>query len=222
MTLQFRDRAEAGRLLAEKLKRFQNREDVVVLALPRGGIPVGFEVAQVLHAPLEPFVVRKLGVPGHEELAMGAIASGDTIFLNQDIVRSLHIDPISIEQVIAKEKQELDRRERSFRDPNHPLILARKTAVLVDDGLATGATMHAAVESVKTHEPTAIIVATPVSARETYKKFRPEVDEIVAVALPDDFSSVGQWYRDFRQTTDEEVAELLERARSLLHTSAQS
>src|SRR3954469_7632503 len=131
MTLQFRDRAEAGRLLAEKLKRFQGRDDVVVLALPRGGIPVGFEVAPGWHSPLEPFVVRKLGVPGHEELAMGAIASGDTCFINEDIVRSLHIDPLSIEQVIAKEKQELDRRERMYRDPHHPLILANKTAILV-------------------------------------------------------------------------------------------
>lgn len=213
MILQFRDRAEAGRLLAEKLKRFQGRDDVIVLALPRGGIPVGFEVATVLHAPLEPFVVRKLGVPGHEELAMGAIASGDTCFINEDIVNALHISPEQLERVIDSEQRELARRESQYRDPHQPLNITNKTVILVDDGLATGATMHAAVESVKTRHPAAIIIAVPVSSRDTVKKFQHEVDDVVAVALPDDFSSVGQWYRDFTQTTDEQVAELLERAR---------
>jgi predicted phosphoribosyltransferase len=222
MTLQFRDRAEAGRLLAEKLKRFQGRDDVVVLALPRGGMPVGFEVASVLHAPLEAFVVRKLGVPFHQELAMGAIASGATCFINQDIVRSLKIPPEQLERVIESEQRELARRESQYRDPQQKLNITNKTVILVDDGLATGATMHAAVEGVRTHEPVAIIVAVPVSARDTYKKFRNEVDDIVAVALPDEFNSVGQWYRDFTQTTDQQVADLLERARSALPVAAHS
>jgi predicted phosphoribosyltransferase len=222
MTLQFRDRAEAGRLLAEKLKRFQGRDDVIVLALPRGGIPVGFEVATALHAPLEPFVVRKLGVPGHEELAMGAIASGDTCFINEDIVKTLQIPAEQLERVIDSEQRELARRESQYRDPHQPVNITNKTVILVDDGLATGATMHAAVEGVKTHQPAAIVIAVPVSARETYKKLQHEVDDIVAVALPDDFSSVGQWYRDFRQTTDQQVAELLERARSALPAAAHS
>jgi len=222
MTLQFRDRAEAGRLLAEKLKRFQGRDDVVVLALPRGGIPVGFEVSQMLHAPLEPFVVRKLGVPGHEELAMGAIASGDTCFINEDIVKTLQIVPEQLERVIQSEQRELARRESQYRDPQQPVNITGKTVILVDDGLATGATMHAAVEGVKTHQPAAIVIAVPVSARDTYNKFQREVDDTVAVALPDEFNSVGQWYRDFHQTTDQEVAELLERARSALPVPAHS
>lgn len=214
MTLQFRDRCEAGRLLAEKLKRFRERAGVVVLALPRGGVPVGFEIATALRAPLEVFVVRKLGVPGHKELAMGAIASGNTSYINKDIVRALRVPPEILEHVIQSETEELTRRESLFRDPHQPLYLTNKTVILVDDGLATGATMHAAVNGVKTHEPAAVVVAVPVSARDTFNKFKYEVDDIVAVALPDEFSSVGQWYRDFTQTTDEEVAELLERARS--------
>jgi putative phosphoribosyl transferase len=173
-----------------------------------------------LHAPLEPFLVRKLGVPGHEELAMGAIASGDTCFINEDIVRMLQILPEQLQRVIHSEQQELARRESQYRDPQQPVNITDKTVILVDDGLATGATMHAAVQGVKTHQPAAVIVAVPVSARDIYKKFQHEVDDIVAVALPDEFSSVGQWYRDFRQTTDEEVAELLERARSALPAAA--
>jgi predicted phosphoribosyltransferase len=214
MTLQFRDRVEAGRLLEEKLKRFRGREDAVVLALPRGGGPVGFEVAMVLHLPLEVFVVRKLGLPGHEELAIGAIASGNTSYINEDIVKTLRVSSGMLESVIQRERQELTRRESRFRDPHQPLNLTNKTVILVDDGLATGATMHAAVNGVKIHEPAAVIVAVPVSARDTYNKFKHEVDDIIAVALPEDFASVGQWYRNFNQTTDEEVAELLERARS--------
>jgi putative phosphoribosyl transferase len=214
MTLQFRDRAEAGRLLAEKLKRFQGREDVVVLALPRGGVPVGFEIARTLHAPLDVFLVRKLGVPGHEELAMGAIASGDTCFINQDIVNTLRIPPEMVERAVELEQRELARRESKYRDPQQPLNVTNKTVILVDDGLATGATMRAAVDGVKTHHPSAVVVAVPVSARDTFNKFQPLVDDVVAVALPNDFSSVGQWYRDFTQTTDEQVADLLERARS--------
>ncbi len=214
MTLQFRDRFEAGRLLAEKLKRFRGREDGVILALPRGGVPVGFEIAMALQVPLELFIVRKLGLPGHEELAMGAIASGNTTFINEDIVKSLRVPPQMLETVIQREKQELARRESKYRDPHQPFNLTHKTVILVDDGLATGATMHAAVNGVKTHAPAAVIVAVPVSARDTFNKFKYEVDDIVAVALPEDFASVGQWYRDFSQTTDEEVAELLERARS--------
>jgi predicted phosphoribosyltransferase len=217
MTLQFRDRAEAGRLLAEKLKRFRGREDVLVLALPRGGVPVGYEVATSLGAPMEVFVVRKLGLPGHEELAMGAIASGNTIFLNDDLIRSLRVPSEMIHDVIQVEKLELARREIRFRDPNEPLHLTDKHVILVDDGLATGATMHAAVNGVKTHQPAEVIVAVPVSSRDTFYKFKPDVDDIVAVMCPEDFSAVGQWYEDFTQTTDEEVAELLERARSAQH-----
>jgi putative phosphoribosyl transferase len=213
MTLQFRDRCEAGRLLAEKLKRFREREDVVVLALPRGGVPIGFEIAMALHVPLEVFIVRKLGVPGHEELAMGAIASGNTSFINEHITKALQIPAQTIERVIQREAQELARREARYRDPHRPFNLTNKTVMLVDDGLATGATMHAAVNGVKTHEPEAVIVAVPVAALDTYRKFEQEVDDFIAVAIPQDFASVGQWYRDFTQTTDEEVAELLERAR---------
>jgi putative phosphoribosyl transferase len=221
MTLQFRDRCEAGRLLAEKLKRFQGRADVVVLALPRGGVPVGFEIARLLSIPLEVFIVRKLGVPGHEELAMGAIASGDTVFINDDVVASLRISPALIQHVIEMEQQELTRRESKYRQSNHPLILAGKTVILVDDGLATGATMRAAVQGVAIHDPGEVVVAVPVSARQTFNNFQSIVDEIVSVAIPEDFNSVGQWFRDFHQTTDEEVAELLERARSSLAVSAQ-
>jgi putative phosphoribosyl transferase len=218
MTLQFRDRREAGRLLAEKLKRFQGRDDVVVLALPRGGVPVGFEIAQELDAPLEVFVVRKLGVPGHEELAMGAIASGDTCFINEDVVKTLRVPPELLEHVIEVEQHELLRRESRFRDPEQPLNITHKTVILVDDGLATGATMRAAVDGVKTHNPSSVIIGVPVSSRDTLRKFQDIVDDVVAVALPEEFSSVGQWYRDFTQITDEEVAELLERARRA-HTS---
>lgn len=217
MTLQFRDRSEAGRLLAEKLKRFRGREDVIVLALPRGGVPVGYEVAMLLGVPMEVFVVRKLGLPGHEELAMGAIASGNTIFLNDDLIRSLQVPSEMIENVVQMEKLELERREGKFRDPNEPLHITDKHVILVDDGLATGATMHAAVNGVKTHHPAEVIVAVPVSARETFNKFKPDVDDIVSVMIPEDFSAVGQWYKDFTQTTDEEVAELLDRARSAQH-----
>lgn len=217
MALQFRDRAEAGRLLAEKLKRFRGREDVIVLALPRGGVPVGFEIAELLGVPLEVFVVRKLGLPGHEELAMGAIASGNTIFLNEDLIRTLRVPEDMLQNVIQNEKFELERREAKFRDPNEPLHVTDKTVILVDDGLATGATMHAAVNGVKTHHPAEVIVAVPVSSRDTLNKFKLEVDDIVAVMCPEDFSAVGQWYEDFTQTTDEEVAELLERARRAHH-----
>jgi putative phosphoribosyl transferase len=213
MTLQFRDRAEAGRLLAEKLKRFQDSDDVIVLALPRGGVPVGFEIANALNVPLDVFLVRKLGVPGREELAMGAIASGGTCFINHLIVQSLRIPGSTIERVIEIEQEELNRRENKYRDPNQPLDWRGKTVILVDDGLATGATMHAAVNAVKSGDPAAVVVAVPVSARDTFRSFQREVDDIVAVAVPDEFSSVGQWYQDFDQTTDEEVAELLERAR---------
>jgi predicted phosphoribosyltransferase len=214
MTLQFRDRREAGRLLAEKLKRFQGRENLIVLALPRGGVPVGYEVAMELHCPLEVFLVRKLGLPGHEELAMGAIASGNTVFINEDIVQALRVRPEMIEGVIRMEKQELDLRQKKYGNPNHPLQLSDRIVILVDDGLATGATMHAAVNGVKTHHPSEVIVAVPVSSRDTFHKLQRDVDDIVAVALPSDFSAVGQWYRDFNQTTDEQVAELLESARS--------
>jgi putative phosphoribosyl transferase len=221
MTLQFRDRREAGRLLAEKLKRFQERGELLILALPRGGVPVGYEVAKALQCPLEVFLVRKLGLPLHEELAMGAIASGGTIYINEDIVNALHISESTLNAVIEIERRELERRERKYRDPHSPLNLAAKTVILVDDGLATGATMHAAVNGVKTHHPAAVIVAVPVSSRDTFHKLQSEVDDIVAVALPPEFSAVGQWYRDFSQTSDEEVAELLECARSAHLTSAQ-
>src|SRR5688572_13452054 len=211
----FRDRREAGKLLGAELAEYVGRDDVVVLALPRGGVPVAYEVAQALAAPLDVFLVRKLGVPGHEELAMGAIASGGTLVLNEDVVGPLRISAEVIERVMQNEEAELKRRERLYRDDRPPPVVNEKVVILVDDGLATGATMRAAVAALRLHEPKEIIVAVPIAAPETCIELRREADHVICAATPRPFFGVGRWYTDFSQTTDEEVRELLSRSRGL-------
>lgn len=212
MALRFRDRAEAGRLLAAKLTEYGNRPDVLVLALPRGGVPVGYEVAKALNVPFDVFLVRKLGVPGHEELAMGAIASGGVIVLNDDVVHALRIPQPLIDLVGQREKQELERRELAYRDNRPQPDVKGKAVILVDDGLATGSTMRAAIRALRQCEPVKIIVAVPAASPDTCEEFRDEVDEIVCALTPEPFYAVGLWYEDFSQTTDEEVRDLLERS----------
>jgi putative phosphoribosyl transferase len=212
MSKPFRDRADAGRKLAEKLKAYPNRPDVVVLALPRGGVPVAFEVARALNAPLDVFLVRKLGVPGHAELAMGAIASGGTRVLNEDVVAFLRIPDEAIEAVATIEEKELDRRERAYRGFAQAPDVHGRTVILVDDGLATGSTMRAAVAALRLREPARVVVAVPVAARATCDELRSDVDEIVCAVTPEPFHAVGLWYEDFSQTTDEVVRDLLRRA----------
>lgn len=208
----FRDRTDAGRALAADLAAYAGRDDVLVLALPRGGVPVGHEVARALGAPLDVFIVRKLGVPGHEELAMGAIASGGVRVLNEGVVQSLGIPPSIIDQVAAREQAELERREREYRAGRPAPDVRGRTVILVDDGLATGATMRAAVQALRLRGPARVVVAVPVSAEESREEFRQRVDEIVCSRTPSPFYGVGMWYEDFSQTTDAEVHELLARA----------
>jgi len=208
----FRDRAEAGRILAEKLVGYAGRPDVLVLALPRGGVPVAFEVARALEAPLDVFVVRKLGVPGHEELAMGAIASGGVRVLNEHVIQALQPPFRVIEAVAAQEFQELVRRERAYRGDRPALEVQGRTVILVDDGLATGSTMQAAVKALRRLEPARLIVAVPTAAPSTCVDFSHEVDECICAITPDPFYAVGIWYGDFSQTTDEEVRDLLDQA----------
>ena len=208
----FRDRTDAGRQLAAKLAAYADRSDVLVLALPRGGVPVAFEVARELHAPLDVFLVRKLGVPGHEELAMGAIASGGVRVLNEDVVRMLRISDDVIDAVGAEERQELERRERTYRGNRPAPDVRGRTVILVDDGLATGSTMRAAIAALRQQRPARIVVAVPVGAPETCAEFQGEADEAVCARTPEPFYAVGLWYGDFSQTTDEEVHDLLERA----------
>jgi putative phosphoribosyl transferase len=211
-TRRFRDRAEAGRALAALLSEYAGRDDVVVLALPRGGVPVGYEVAKALEAPLDVFVVRKLGVPGHEELAMGAIATGGVVVLDERLVRTLGLTGHDVEGAIEREWRELRRREAAYRGDRPPPDLQGKTAILVDDGLATGATMQAAAQAVRRLGPDRVVVAVPVAAEETCDAFRDDVDEIVCAVTPSPFHAVGLWYDDFSQTGDEEVRELLANA----------
>jgi predicted phosphoribosyltransferase len=209
--LRYRDRRDAGRQLAAALRPLRNRRDMVVLALPRGGVPVGYEVASALGAPLDVFLVRKLGVPGYAELAMGAIASGGGRILNHDVIRSFGISDAALAAVEQEEQRELERRERHYRDGRPLIPLAGCSVILVDDGLATGATMRAAVDAVKTHAPAEVIVAVPVGSPETCRELEAMADRVVCVRHPEDFSAVGQWYDDFRQTTDAEVHDLLGR-----------
>jgi putative phosphoribosyl transferase len=208
----FRDRAEAGRLLAKRLSAYAGRDDVIVLALPRGGVPVGYEVAKALDAPLDVFLVRKIGLPGYEELAMGAVASGGILVLDERLIQRLGIGREQLERAIQGELQELERREEAYRGGRGPLDLEGKTAILVDDGLATGASMRAAAEAVRRHNPARVVVAVPVAAEETCDQFRDFVDEIVCEVTPRPFHAVGLWYQDFSQTSDDEVRELLARA----------
>jgi len=208
----FSNRAEAGQLLAEQLLKYAGRSDVIVLGLPRGGVPVAFQVAQRLRVPLDVFIVRKLGMPGFEELAIGAIASGGVRVLNEDVARSLpNVDEI-VDAVTARETGELQRREQSYRDGRPGPELSGKTVILVDDGLATGATMRAAVKALRQRDVPKIVVAAPVGAPETCREFEDEVDEIVCAMAPEYFQAVGQYYDDFSQTSDDEVRELLARA----------
>ena len=206
----FADRREAGRELAKLLQHSRPAGEVVVLALPRGGVPVAYELATALEAALDVFVVRKLGTPGHPELAMGAIASGGTRVINEDVVQALRIPQEDIEEVASREQAELERRDVAYRRGRPLTPLAHRTVILVDDGLATGSTMKAAVQAVKQHGPARVIVAVPVGARETCRALRELADEVICARTPIGFSAVGQWYRDFSQTTDEEVVALLD------------
>jgi predicted phosphoribosyltransferase len=215
MQSRFRDRAEAGRRLAMDLAQYAHRPDVVVLALPRGGVPVAYEVARALDAPLDVFVVRKLGVPGHEEVAMGAIATGDVRVLNESLVRSAGIPRDVIETVTAREREELARRERLYRGQRPPMDIRGRTVILVDDGLATGATMVAAVRALRQRGPAGIVVAVPIAAPETCDAMREEADDVVCTMTPEPFHAVGIWYEDFSQTTDDEVRDLLARSAEL-------
>lgn len=208
----FKDRADAGRKLAARLTRYADREDVLVLALPRGGVPVAYEVAKALNAPLDVFLVRKLGVPGHEELAMGAIATGGVRVVNEDIISYLGIPDEVVDSIAAVEERELERREQAYRDGRPPPDVRDRVVILIDDGLATGSTMRAAAASLRLQNPARIVVAVPVSSPATCEEFRSEVDEIVCAVTPPHFQGVGLWYDDFSQTSDEEVRELMKRA----------
>ncbi len=213
--MHFRDRADGGRQLAGLLNAYAGRDDVVVLALPRGGVPVGFEVARELRAPLDVFLVRKLGVPGHPELAMGAIASGGVRVLSEDLISELAIPRSVVEQVAAREQFELERRDRAYRGDRVMPPLHGRTVILVDDGLATGATMEAAVRAARMHAPARIVVAVPVGAEETCARLRKTADEVVCASTPEPFRAVGLWYDRFDQTTDEEVVALIQESRRL-------
>ena len=205
----FADRREAGRDLARLVAEIDNPHDVVVLALPRGGVPVAYEIAQALNAPLDVFLVRKLGTPGHQELAMGAIASGGIRVLNDEVVHALGIRPDQIDAVARREQMELERRDAYYRRGRPFPLLRNRTVILVDDGLATGTTMRAAVQAVKQQHPARVVVAVPVGAPETCSALGAVADQVICARTPTPFSAVGQWYQDFTQTTDEEVVALL-------------
>lgn len=203
--MRFRDRADAGRLLAGRLTDYAGRDDVIVLALPRGGVPVACEVARALRVPFDVFVVRKLGVPGHAELAMGAIAAGGVRVLCEDIIHELGIPPALVEEVAAREGAELERRDRLYRGDRERPALRGRTVILVDDGVATGSTMEAAVAAVGRQHPARIVIAAPVGAPETCARLKPLVDDVVCFATPQSFRAVGSWYESFDQTSDEDV-----------------
>lgn len=222
LKLPFKNRIQAGRLLGEALAEYAKRPDVIVLALPRGGVPVGFEVARMIGAPLDIMLVRKLGTPGQEELAMGAIASGGVCVLNPNIVAVLDISQEDIEASAAIERQELERRERAYRGDQPPAAIENRRVILVDDGLATGASMLAAVAALKQQKPAAIIVAIPVAPPDTVQRLQQEADAVVCLATPEPFSAVGCWYREFPQTSDDEVKSLLESAWAMPPNSTKS
>jgi predicted phosphoribosyltransferase len=210
----FRDRRDAGRRLAAELTNYAEQNDVLVLALPRGGVPVAYEVARALHAPLDVFMVRKLGVPGYEELAMGAIATGGVRVLDEEVVRMLHLPRDVIERATAIEMTELERRERQYRGDRPAPDVRGRTVILIDDGLATGSTMRAAIAALKKEGAKRIVVAVPVAPPETCQALRAQVDDVLCAVTPEPFRAVGLWYGDFSQTTDEEVRYLLARAAS--------
>jgi putative phosphoribosyl transferase len=217
--IRFRDRREAGKRLAQELLHYANRSDVLILALPRGGVPVAYEVALALNAPLDVFIVRKLGLPGQEELAIGAIASGGIRVLNEDIIRLLRIPEEVIARVARDEQQELERRERLYRGDLPAPEIRDRTVILIDDGLATGASMRAAIAGLRAQDPGRIVVAVPTASPETCAEFESQVDEIVCAITPEPFLGVGRWYEDFSQTTDEGVRLFLEdvQRQQLLH-----
>jgi putative phosphoribosyl transferase len=211
-TWRFRDRVEAGRRLAQRLSEYAGRDDVIVLGLPRGGVPVAAEVAKALDAPLDVFLVRKVGLPGYEELAMGAVASGGVLVLDEGLIGRLGVSQEQLERAIRDELQELERREQAYRGGREPLDLEGKTVILVDDGLATGASMRAGAEAVRRLNPARVVIAVPVAAEETCDQFRDVVDEVVCAVTPRPFNAVGLWYQDFSQTSDDEVRGLLAEA----------
>jgi predicted phosphoribosyltransferase len=213
--MRFHDRTEAGSQLAPLLSEYANRSDVLVLALPRGGVPVAFEVARALDAELDIFLVRKLGLPGHEELAMGAIASGGMRVMNEQVMDMVRIPEHLVEAVAEREGRELERREREYRGDHQFPDVSGKVVILVDDGLATGSTMRAAARALRQRGPDRIVVAVPVAASETCDSIRDEVDEVVCASTPEPFNAVGIWYQDFSQTTDQEVRDLLEQAQRM-------
>jgi len=220
MTAGFRDRGKAGRLLADELGKYANRPNVIVLGLPRGGVPVAAQVAQRLNAPLDVFIVRKLGLPGHPELAMGAIATGGVRVLNTDVVNALRIPNEVINEVTATEYQELQRRERLYRDDLPLPEVEGKTVIVVDDGVATGSTMLAAVSALRQLGASRIVIATPVIAHSTHDELKHYADEIVTVLCPEEFYGVGQWYEDFSQTSDDEVRAALTQSNQRLNPAA--
>ncbi|MBU7586333.1 MAG: phosphoribosyltransferase [Nostoc sp. TH1S01] len=209
MTSKFRDRHDAGKMLAKKLTAYTNSQDLLVLGLPRGGVPVAYEIATSLNAPLDICLVRKLGVPNHEELAMGAIASGGVRVLNYDVIDNLGIDISTIDKVATKELLELQRRDRAYRGERPLPDIKNRTVILVDDGIATGSTMRAAIAVVKQQQPQQLIVAVPIAAPITCEELQAEVDEIVCLVMPESLYAIGLWYEDFSQTTDAEVRHLL-------------
>jgi putative phosphoribosyl transferase len=206
----YRDRAEAGQILAKYLLAQESDPNPLVLALPRGGVPVAFEIARALRAELDILLVRKLGLPGHEELAIGAIASGGMRVLNHELIEELQLSEALIDRLTATEQRELERRERLYRENRPPLIVRDRTLILIDDGLATGASMMAAIRALRPQSPKRIVVAVPVAAAETCQQFRAEADNVICPATPEPFGAVGAWYHDFSQTSDNEVRKLLE------------
>ena len=214
MLARFANRTDAGRRLANELQQYAHRSDVIVLALPRGGVPIGYEVAKALGAPLDVFVVRKIGLPWQEELAMGAVASGGVRVFDRNLIRVAHVSDADVERIANEEERELERRERLYRGDRPFPDVRGKIVILVDDGLATGASMRAAVAALREDEPARIVVAVPVAAPETCDAFRSIADEIICAETPEPFQAVGLWYEDFSQTTDDDVRDLLARGTS--------
>ena len=215
--MRFANREEAGRLLAQQLEHYKGRHDVVVLGLVRGGVPIAFEVAKALQAPLDVFILRKLGVPGHEELAFGAIASGGIHVLDQETINAVGLSPIEMNQALTQAREEMERREWLYRKDMTPVKVAGKIAILVDDGIATGSSMRAAVAALRKMKAERIVVAVPVAPLSTYRRLRNEADDVVCSHTPESFYAVGAFYDDFSQVTDEEVIRLLSLNKSLLH-----